>query len=454
MNPWFYLIGAALALLTGFLAADTLAIVAIVALVATCILFIVPRYVLPSLALVVFAVLPVGYVSEVPFSVGRFFTPALVVFLVWIIRGLGSRGPVERTPAWTVTSVVTVSWLIYSTLTSIDPVKSAMWTSSFVVLVLLVGRLAFRVDERTTSSLLRTWLWLGVVLGALGLLEGVIGRSLFGKLYVAADGGFDDRWSVYRITTTLGHPLMNGTFFAVTATLALFVAVQTKSRLAAVSAVFSTAGVAFTVSRSATLALVVGVAAGIILLLTNREQSFGKKIVTTCMVVVGAAGLLYSPLLAERSGSVEGASSTQYRESVIDTALGLSAGDNYLGSGVGTSNIRAIDAGEQFTIENSFLGVLTSAGVPGVMLVSVLLLVAIVTAIKRGRTPVAAAFVAYAVVAAGWPIWENIPGAFVIESALLLLALAPKPAQQTDDVPADFEATERTDWPVRAAKIR
>lgn len=339
-------------------------------------------------------------------------------------------------PVWTLLSVLSLTWFTYSALTSIDPFKSAMWLASFAVLVVFVGRLGFTAEPETAPLLVRTWLWLGVALGSLGLIEGVTGNSLLSSVLVAADGGFEDRWSVHRITTLLGHPLMNGTFFAVTATLAAFIAFQSRTRLAASSALLSTASVAFTVSRSATLALVVGVAAGIILLLANREQSFGKKIIVSALVIVGAVVLLSSPLLAERSDSVEGAASSQYRETVVDTALGLAEEDSYLGSGIGTSNIRSVDAGSQFTIENSYLGLLTSAGIPGALFVSALLLTAIYTAVRRNRVPVAAALIAYGVVAAGWPMWENVPGAFVIESALLILAFAPGHAEvKVPDIP-------------------
>ncbi|MDJ0467285.1 O-antigen ligase family protein [Rhodococcoides fascians] len=425
----FYLIAVVLAGAVGAAATNSLYAVAVVAVIALASLFAVPRHILPALALTAFAVLPIGYLSQVPFAVGRYVTPSVVILVVWVFRSVGRKSGPQRMPVWTLLSVLSLTWFIYSALTSIDPLKSAMWLASFAVLVVFVGRLGFAAESETAPVLVRTWLWLGVGLGLLGLVEGISGSSLLSSVLVAADGGFEDRWSVHRITTLLGHPLMNGTFFAVTATLAAFVAFQTRSRLAITSALLSSASVAFTVSRSATLALVVGVAAGIILLLANREQSFGKKVIVSTLVVIGAVALLSSPLLTERSDSAEGAASSQYRATVVDTALGLAEEDNYMGSGVGTSNIRSVDAGSQFTIENSYLGLLTSAGIPGVLFVSALLLTAIYTAVRRSRVPVAAALVAYGVVAAGWPMWENVPGAFVIESALLLLAFAPEPAK-------------------------
>lgn len=420
----FYIATVALAAFIGAAATNSLYALAVVAIIGLAGLFALPRHLLPSLALIAFAVLPIGYLSQVPFAVGRYVTPPVVILVVWVFRSIGTRTGHRPAQLWTVLSILSLTWFVYSALTSIDPLKSAMWVVSFAVLVVFVGRLGFESEPQTAPALVQTWLWLGVALGSFGLAEGVTGTSLLGRVFVAADGGFEDRWSVHRITTLLGHPLMNGTFFAVTATLSAFVAFQARSRLAVASALLSSASVAFTVSRSATLALVVGVAAGIVLLLANREQSFGKKLGVSALVVVGAAVLLSSPLLAERSDSVEGASSSQYRETVLDTALGLAEEDNYLGSGIGTSNIRSVAAGSQFTIENSYLGLLTSAGVPGLLFVSGFLLVAIYTAIRRNRVPAAAALVTYGVVAAGWPMWENVPGAFVIESALLIVAFS------------------------------
>ena len=59
------------------------------------ILFLLPVWSLPSVALLAFALLPVGYLSVVPRDLGRFLSPALVVMAIFLLRSAiaGRRVP-------------------------------------------------------------------------------------------------------------------------------------------------------------------------------------------------------------------------------------------------------------------------------------------------------------------------------------------------------------------------
>ncbi|MGU3584910.1 O-antigen ligase family protein [Rhodococcus sp. C26F] len=422
-------IGVVAALLAGFATAAPSYLAVFGLLILLILIALLPQRILPSLALIVFALVPVAYMGYVPFMVGRYITPSLVIILIWLLRvprGISTR---QFVGVWKFISALLVAWLLYSSYSGIDSARSYAWSFVFCVLFIGVGLVASRVDVETVKLLIRTWLWLAVGLGSLAIVEGLAGFSIFRGIY-ASGGGFEDRWSVNRITTLLGHPLMNGTFFATAGSFALLMALRRRDRLAWAAAAFSALAVLFSVSRSATIALIVGVAVGVLLVLFTKTRRRGVKVSAISAVVVGTVGLVSSPLLRERSASEEGSSSAEYRADVTTIALEISEKDGYMGSGPGTSNLRVVAEGYYLPIENSFLGLLTSLGIPGLLLVIGLLACALLVAVRRRRFEVAAGWMAYVVAVAAWPVWENNPGSFLIGSILIILSFAPSLADE------------------------
>ena len=58
------------------------------------------------------------------------------------------------------------------------------------------------------------------MLAAYGLVEFIAAKNLLDPWYALAVSPLVQKWDTYRITTTIGHPLLNGMFFS--ASFALF----------------------------------------------------------------------------------------------------------------------------------------------------------------------------------------------------------------------------------------
>ncbi len=107
------------------------------------------------------------------------------------------------------------------------------WTAGFAVLALLPAALV-PFEPAAARPIVSTWTGLAAVLGVYASLEAWVLRDnpLLGWAYRSAPApdGFDQIWSVYRATTTMGHPLVNATFFAVALPLAVDRACATGGR--------------------------------------------------------------------------------------------------------------------------------------------------------------------------------------------------------------------------------
>ena len=119
--------------------------------------------------------------------------------------------------AWLVAWLVLVG--VFSSLFGIRPVPSLVFLGPVVVLVAMP--LALReMPAEDHRLLVRAWAWSAGVLSAYGLVEFIAAKNLLDPWYALRCLPLVQKWDTYRITTTIGHPLVNGMFFS--ASFALF----------------------------------------------------------------------------------------------------------------------------------------------------------------------------------------------------------------------------------------
>lgn len=392
-----------------------------------------PLWLLPSISLWLFALIPIGYITGVPTFVGRFWTPAALVLAIWAARLVLRRGrrAFIRSLRWMVPLTVLLLALGFQGLSS---TRSVNWTVLLIVAVALPTALVSSFDDRTSSSLLRSWFVLGIGLSLVAVIESLLASNPLTPYY-----NFPQHWSVYRVTTTLGHPLLNGTFFAVTACLAAFSMVRKDGARGAAFLCFVLSALAagLTGSRSGVYALVSGLGVGLLVLLVSGRTSLANKLLgvvlgTTALVVLPAL-----PTIAGRASSAEGVASGLYRDDVIRLTGKLFLADPWFGYGPGTSLIATARSGAQLPLENSVLGSLVSLGVIGSLGVLFLVVLVLVTTVRGGRPDGIASVAAFVVAGAAFPLWESNPAALVLVGFVLIATRVP--AAQQDLVPASAE---------------
>jgi hypothetical protein len=380
-----------------------------------------PLWLLPSVSLWLFALLPIGYLTGIPTFVGRFWTPGAIVLTIWVVRvALGpGRRAFLRSLRWMVPLSVLLVALSFQGLST---TRSVNWVLLLLVAVALPTALVSAFDNRTSSALLRSWFILGIGLSLVAVLESLVASNPLAAYY-----NFDQHWSLYRVTTTLGHPLMNGTFFAVTACLAAFSMVRRGGPRGSAGICFVLAALAagLTGSRSGVYALVSGLGVGLLVMLVSGRTSLANKLLG---VVLGTAALLVLPALptiAGRASSAEGVASGLYRDDVIRLTGKLFLADPWFGYGPGTSLIATARSGAQLPLENSVLGSIVSLGVIGSLGVLFLVVLVLITTVRGSRPDGIAGVAAFVVAGAAFPLWETNPAALVLVGFILIATRAP-----------------------------
>lgn len=387
----------------------------------------VPCAWLPGCALALFLTLPTAYLP-LPLLLGRFFTPSVVVLGVWAVRVLAANRHVRASAFgkwWRVVASGLACWLLLGSLSSLTPQRSAAWSLVLVAVVIAAGAAAESSGDETRHAFERSWVWSALVFGVIGCAEGLTHWNPLASHYEVNGSLITQHWSVYRIETTLGHPLMNALVFATLAAGAGMIALTRPRPLSVTAAVFSSGAVAFTGSRAGALALVLGIGVGVLSAFFSRTTRPGWRIAAVIALVVVGVGVWTSPVLRHREASKEGQMSSAYRTGLTSIAWTIVRHDSYVGSGPGTSQRRLEqDEPKTLVLENSPLQLLVSLGVPGVFAFGTLLAGATWTAIRRRRWEGAAALVAGTVVASGFNGWDQVPVTLVVLGAALVLALA------------------------------
>lgn len=379
-----------------------------------------PRELLPSVAFVAFVVFPISYL---PINLGvpqGTVTPAALIIAVWLARLIGVKSESATPRSLTVFSALSLLALIAGTLISSEPLFSAIWSGVVTVLVIVPLMMIGRVDASTARALRSTWVWCALVLSLLGIAEGIIGANPLEPFYTV-----EQHWSVHRVMTTLGHPLMNGAFFSTSTVFLGIWAVRERKLLPGVAAVLAAGATAFTASRSGVLALLIGGAVALVLLLCTSRVSFTVKLLGTLLFSSLGVLVAFNPVLRERLSSAEAASSADYRDTfAIGEAQALFQDHPVFGFGPGTATRHIFDQ-SGYVLENAMMGSLASLGLVGAILLLALLLSFMLFALRQRSIESIGALIGFLVVGFAFPFWESVPSALMLATSLIVASPAP-----------------------------
>lgn len=382
-----------------------------------------PVHTLPAVALACFALLPTSYLD---LGYGRLtgtVTPAVIVIAMWIVRLIIIQYH-DRATRFTV--AVGVTSAIVLTLLSVNSGNvsaSIYWSATVSLSLILPNVLHRRIEPIAVDALWRTWVWVALFLSLFAIVESLTHFNPLADLYA-----IDQKWSVYRVTTTLGHPLMNGVFFAVTALVLGFGAVKYRRRLMGVAALLAVIATALTGARGSVAAFAVGLFVWLVFTTVSARTSLTAKLVGVVFATLAGLLIFSNETLRVRLASDEAAGSAEYRGTYgVSEAWKLFDAQPYFGTGPGTSLYLITDA-TGFVLENAVVGTLVSLGVVGALVISLVVIDVAVRAIRCRSFEVVAGLTAFFVAGYGFPLWETRPSTFVLVTFLIILNGSP-PAQ-------------------------
>lgn len=353
---------------------------------AACIaLLLVPTDSLLAIALIVYLFIPrtVLSLNDLLSTV----TPSLAVVLVWAVRTVTSRDRSRVTAVGGGTqSLVALSglWLVVSLVTHRAQESMIAWSLDFCILLLLLMVVPSSPEAR--SNLEKAFLWSSVIMVVLCAIEFAAGSNiLLDPLYRALGLPEVQHWSVYRATGTLGHPLYAGLFFSMAFGLAFGKRFQVGDNRYLWFAAANILGVLLTVSRNSLGAIAVAVAVVLIPSIFSRSTALrsGSKILIAAAVAVAAFAVTQAPVFQDRLTSDEAQGSTNARDYIFGVALQAAADHSWLGAGPSTSIVAAAPFNPRGAImESAYLQTLTSLGVPGLILLCLLIAGGAIRAIR------------------------------------------------------------------------
>lgn len=400
--------------------------------VFTCAVFVIKRERLPGLALATYALFAAPYLG-LPKTFGRFLGPATLILLVWAVRTIiaSERRRHRMGRAWVTAATAMCTWLALETVLSLRPSTSFLWSAVFGITIPLAGTAAILANDATRDILIRAWTALSVALGAFATFEGVTHWNPLAAHYTVDGQPLVQKWAVYRVETTLGHPLVNAMFFATSAAVMTMLAIEKPTRWRVTAAILSASGLVFTASRTGVIGLSLGIGVALVAMTFSRRTTTGRKIIAISVIVAALIVVFQSPILKARDRSAEAQASMTYRSNVIRDSLLVIRADGYLGSGPGTSQRRIDQSGTSLVLENSILQLGVSTGLPGVAVLFVLLGAVAGTAVRRARWEAFAGLIACVVAATGFNAWDAIPETLALLGLVIILGLTPE-TQPTD----------------------
>lgn len=313
--------------------------------------------------LVPWAYMPVGPLRRV--------SPGAILIVLWVAFRIRQR-------LWVPSAVRSFGVAIFALVATLsvfrspDPWASLRFLISFLALVgipwLGVGS---DVDRRALIGLAQR---LALFLGAYAVVEILTGSNpIYGGEGVAIS--VVQNWEHYRVSATLGHPLMAGSMGAVLAVVSFGSWLNDKdSRRAFLATIAGIGLVVLSQSRSGLAGLSVGLAWTVFhILVRDRVRTFRRIQVGRLVVLVAFIALIAVPswaFLEARFVSFEGQASAQLRLESLSEGLELIESRPLLGHGVGLASHASVDSRgipRLLSFENSWLELAVSAGILGVI---------------------------------------------------------------------------------------
>lgn len=401
----------------------------ILGLLVLVLLIALPARHLWRLALILFAVLPLAWLP-VP-TIVRTVSPPVVVIGVLMCK-LACRRRLG-TPSLTPRAVLVVGlgvWLLVCVVLSNYRAVGRGWLISFVALTLVTAG-AGMLDPATRRVISGCWIIVAAMLGAFAVVEVFLlhANPVYGSLFAAAKPPLVQHWSVYRATTTLGHPVTNGIFFALAAPMALGRLLTRPTLAASTSLVLILGGVLSAGSRAAFVAAFVGCAVTRIASGSTRSwRGPGiRLVVITTAVVLAAVSLA---VVIQRGQSPEGTTSSAFRGSELHVAAVAVAASPIFGVGPGAASLSHKEElstqGGAGAFESLWLEVSVGAGLPGLFLLTCLLIAGLAASLRARFPDVAGALVSYIITASAYNVFEGgRGGGHLLLGMLLAMAYSP-----------------------------
>ncbi len=406
-------------------------------------LFIAPLRYAPAILLSVWVLVPIKYLPVPPIlatAAGPNIVGIVVVCIrawahsqhsgiLWVSRR-GHRRDVLATPKVLLSALVV--WLVISLALSQDKVTSLAWTLSFALLA--VGcALVVRAVPASVRPLRATWVTLAAGVGLFAMVEVLLLKTnpVFGSYFAHPPGAsrpLTQVWSVYRATTSLGHPLINGLFLAVSVPLCVQALLRRPSFRAVCTFALTLGGLFVTGSRGAMIAAVVGAAAVLLLdhsaprRTENKRSIRVERALASIGVAVTIVVLASGAYLNGRSETREGQVSTAYRQESLGRAVSLVGTHAIVGVGPGGAfRAAAPQAGAAVggALENSWLELAVALGVPGFGLVLWLVGHGATRAVRSADGALAGAYCAFFIAASTFNWLEAERGGHLLFGLLL-----------------------------------
>lgn len=393
--------------------------------------FAMPRSALPAFALWLLVLLPLGFM-DLPGIVGDFFTPAVIVVAIWMIRVAAADRAVHLMTipikGWFI-AIPVLALLVASALASERPDVTFVWLIVFLICLYVPALIGQVCRDDVWSSVRWAFAGIGIFLGILAAVDFVFHFNPYLSLYREQLVGS----SVFRTRTSLGHPLTTAMVAGAALMGCVFSGSHRQRWVHWAGAAGALTAVVLSVSRTSVIA--VGLAAIVAVLsalpastriLFGGKGSFGLSRSTVILLIsVIFVAIAFSPLMQQRNAAAEGINSASYRAQVFSNALHLIADRPFLGFGPGTST-RVYEIETHAPLENSLLQLMISLGLPAFFLILAGLAAAVIHAMKLGRAGAAAGIVAFLISTAGFNIVDASPAFLAFVSPLIVCAVMPE----------------------------
>jgi hypothetical protein len=423
----------------------------VLAVGAGVVLILLPLHILPTIGFSTFVLFPATYLP-IPTHNGA-LTPVLFIMLVFGARAIRERRPICVQPS-TVVLMVTLLWIVAAAIISVRRSTSLVWVVNFAVLV-AVPALFLPGWPEARDRVRSTWITFAGILGIYALIEFAISANpLFDSLYRASQTPLVQAWDVYRVTTTLGHPLVNGTFLSIGCVLGSGSLLRRDRGWPIIATMFAGAGAFLTFSRGAVLALAVGVSIVLAAVVIATKTRVNRRAAIVIAAAIMMGGVFGGNLLAERASGQEAANSTATRLETFEAGEVLV--HEYLpwgaGPGLADNLKRELSVGDpRRGIESSWLQLLISIGIPGVAVIGLLILVA-AGQVLRVQPEICGGLIAYAIAISTYNLIEaNIPALHLLG---VLLALSVKRSKSLVSPPSTQLSRTGERWPRGSVAMR
>jgi O-antigen ligase len=379
---------------------------------------------LPKITLLVTLLVPTD-IGQLPAAL-QSFPVGIFPLTIWLIRARSSRTP----PILRLLAILLLVLLLLSeALAPLHTRRGWIWLATAIIslpfaMLSAPGGLSahrFRALFLSITSLLALY----------GVVEGFVLHTnlLFGWLFAHTSWWARLKYDAsYRVTTLLGHPLINGAVFAVAATLGAADLLDRRDRpwyTYARLALFLGAVLA-THSRGAAISAAIGIA--VVLFLGGSRSSFikGRRFVLAVSAIVAGAVIVTG--LQARDESRQGRESAAVRVTVLDRAANTLHSLPFSGAGPGQSDaFRSARQmpGSEIPLEDSYAELAVSLGLVGVALFIMMTVAPVAIGLRRRHTlGEAAALLALLVDIGGFNAIESHPAILILIALLSICILA------------------------------